>query len=95
MRIFAAKLVMRGSYARAVVSPIETPNRDLEAPRDTNGDNVYELTDAASDGSLSDTQGAVGDGHRRGRAATGDHLLRRQCYGGAVGAREPGAGVRV
>ena len=70
MRIFAAKLVMRGSYARAVVSPIETPNSDLEASADTNGDNVYELTDAASDGSLSDTQGAVGDGSRMSSAVS-------------------------
>ena len=31
-------------------------NPDLEAPADTNGHNVYELTDADSDGSLSDTQ---------------------------------------
>ena len=31
-------------------------NANLEAPADTNGDNVYELTAAASDGSLSDTQ---------------------------------------
>lgn len=51
------ELVESGGQARrGVRGAIETPNPDLEAPADRNGDNVYELTDAASDGSLSDTQ---------------------------------------
>lgn len=73
-----------------------TPNPDLETPADTNGDNVHELKDAASDGSLSDTQAlsvTVTDMAEQPR----DHLQRRRYYGGAVGAREPGGrreGVR-
>ena len=56
---------------------------DFEAPRDADGDNVYEVIVSASDGSLTDTQAALG--HRRqrqrsaGRSPRTAAALRRRC----------------